>query len=275
VTQLYNPRKACTLYIKNQILISNILVLVYRNLIAATDKVFLIWRVAFPAVYIFVVGYAYSALIGDRGIVVGSLSITYTSFIAAGMIGFNVMNASGIAGSIIWNDRRNGMFQQLLAMPFSRIQYVISSLVATILIGLASAALVILIGLPAMFQDISLTMGSLSYTFCAVVLGSIFFGSFTIILSTKIKTSEAHNVINTSLFLFFAFVSSAFYPTQSLPESLSIASYFNPLTYVVNITREGIFSQVDEFTNIEIFILILFSSSAFIIATRSIAKMRV
>ncbi|MGH9988060.1 MAG: ABC transporter permease [Nitrososphaeraceae archaeon] len=185
------------------------------------------------------------------------------------------MNASGIAGSIIWNDRRNGMFQQLLVMPFSRIQYIISSLVATILVGLASAALVILIGLPAMFQDISLTMGSLSYTFCAVVLGSIFFGSFTIILSTKIKTSEAHNVINTSLFLFFAFVSSAFYPTQGLPESLSTASYFNPLTYVVNITREGIFSQVDEFTNIEIFILILFSSSAFIIATRSIAKMHV
>ena len=123
--------------------------------------------------------------------------------------------------------------------------------------------------------DISLTMGSLSYTFCAVVLGSIFFGSFTIILSTKIKTSEAHNVINTSLFLFFAFVSSAFYPTQGLPESLSIASYFNPLTYVVNITREGIFSQVDEFTNIEIFILTLFSSSAFIIATRLIAKMHV
>ena len=249
--------------------------LVYRNLIAATDKVFLIWRVAFPAVYIFVVGYAYSALIGERGIAVGTLSISYTSFIAAGMIGFNVMNASGITGSIIWNDRRNGMFQQLLVMPFSRIQYVISSLAATILVGLASAVLVILIGLPAMFQDINMTMWSLSYTLYAVVLGSIFFGSFTIILSTKIKTSEAHNVINTGLFLFFAFVSSAFYPTQGLPESLSIASYFNPLTYIVDITRAGIFSQVDTFTNIELFILILFSSSAFIVATRSIVRMHV
>jgi hypothetical protein len=85
----------------NKKAMNNILVPVYRNLIAATDKIFLIWRVAFPAVYIFVVGYAYSALIGDRGIVAGSLSITYTSFIAAGMIGFNVMNASGIADSII------------------------------------------------------------------------------------------------------------------------------------------------------------------------------
>ena len=103
-------------------------IIVYRNLIAATDKVFLIWSVTFPAVYIFVVGYAYSALIGDNGIVVGLF----------------------IHGIVV------------------------------------------------------------SYTLCAVVLGSIFFGSFTIILSTKINTSEAHNVINTGLFLFFAFVSSAF-----------------------------------------------------------------
>jgi hypothetical protein len=36
-------------------------------------------------------------------------------------------------GSIIWNDRRNGMFQQLLVMPFSKIQYVISSLVGLLL----------------------------------------------------------------------------------------------------------------------------------------------
>jgi ABC-2 type transport system permease protein len=256
-------------------LVGNTHLLIYRNLIAATDKVFLIWRIAFPAVYIFVVGYAYSALIGDRGIIVGSLSIAYPAFIAAGMIGFNVMNASGIAGSIIWNDRRNGMFQQLLVMPFSRIQYVFSSLAATILVGLASAELVILIGLPAMFQDISMTWWSVSYTLSAVVLGSIFFGSFTIILSTKIRTSEAHNVINTSLFLFFAFASSAFYPIQSLPELLSIASYFNPLTYVVDIARDGIFSQVEASTNIELAILILFSSIGFIIATRSVIKMHV
>ena len=168
IQNLYDSRKVRKLYINHEILVGNTLVLIYRNLIAATDKVFLIWRIAFPAVYIFIVGYAYSALIGDRGVVVGSLSIAYTSFIAAGMIGFNVMNASGIAGSIIWNDRRNGMFQQLLVMPFSRIQYVFSSLGATFLVGLASVALVILIGFPVMFQDISMTGWSVSYTLSAV-----------------------------------------------------------------------------------------------------------
>ena len=64
------------------------------------------------------------------------------------MIGFNVMNGSTVAGSIIWNDKRNGMFQQLLVMPFSKVQYIIGNLITIILIGLASAAAIMIIGLP-------------------------------------------------------------------------------------------------------------------------------
>ena len=115
----------------------SILLLVYRNIVAAIDKMFLIWQIAFPVVYIFVAGYAYSALIGDQGITIGSLTVTYVSFLTAGMIGFNVMNGSTIAGAIIWNDKRNGMFQQILVMPFNKIQYVIANLITLILIGLA------------------------------------------------------------------------------------------------------------------------------------------
>ncbi|MGH9925231.1 MAG: ABC transporter permease, partial [Nitrososphaeraceae archaeon] len=122
--------------INDYIMVYSILLLVYRNIVAAIDKMFLIWQIAFPVVYIFVAGYAYSALIGDQGIAIGSLTVTYVSFLTAGMIGFNVMNGSTIAGAIIWNDKRNGMFQQILVMPFNKIQYVIANLITLILIGL-------------------------------------------------------------------------------------------------------------------------------------------
>ena len=125
----------------NMLMVDRILLLAYRNLVAAIDRIFLIWQIAFPVVYIFVAGYAYSAMIGDQGISLGSLTVSYTSFLTAGMIGFNVMNGSTVAGAIIWNDKRNGMFQQLLVMPFSKAQYIISNLITIILIGLASAAL--------------------------------------------------------------------------------------------------------------------------------------
>ena len=75
------------------LLITAIFSLVYRNLIASIDKVFLIWQVVFPIIYIFVAGYSYSALLGEQPIRFGNALITYPSYLAAGMIGFNVMNS--------------------------------------------------------------------------------------------------------------------------------------------------------------------------------------
>lgn len=253
----------------------SILLLVYRNLVAAIDRLFLVWQIAFPVVYIFVAGYAYSAMMGDQVIKQGSLSVTYTSFLTAGMIGFNVMNGSIVAGAIVWNDKRNGMLQQLLVMPFSKVQYIISNLITIILVGLASAAAIMIVGLPTIYEDAKITLWSIPYTVYALVMGSIFFGSFTIILSTNIKSSEGYNVINNSLFLFFAFLSTAFYPTQGLPEPLATSFYINPLTYIVDIARAGIFSQYDAVTNFQVLIIGLVSLAVFIVATRSMSGMKV
>src|SRR5918998_2687448 len=153
-------------------LISAIFSLVYRNLIASIDKVFLIWQVVFPIVYIFVAGYSYSALLGDEAVRFGNAQIAYPSYLAAGMIGFNVMNSSTVAGSIIWNDKRNGMFQQLLVMPFTKLQYIISNLVTIMIMGLASALLILLVGLPTMLGSANPTFWSIPYTIFAIIIGS-------------------------------------------------------------------------------------------------------
>ena len=129
-------------------MITEILVLTYRNLVASIDKVFLIWQIIFPIFYIFISGYAYSALLGNQGIRVGEILVSYPSFLAVGMIGFNVMNNRTLAGSIIWTDKRNGMFQQILVMPFTKVQYIFSNLVTIMLMGLTSASLILIIGLP-------------------------------------------------------------------------------------------------------------------------------
>jgi ABC-2 type transport system permease protein len=257
------------------VFVSGILLLLYRNLFAAIDKMFFIWQILFPVFQIYIMGYAYSALIGNQGINVGAISISYVAFLTTGMMGFNVMQGSQIAGTIFWNDRKNGMFHQILAMPFNKIQYVIANLVTLIIIGLTSAAAIILIGLPTIFQDMNITLWGISYTIFALVAGSIFFGSFTIILSTKMKSSETYNVFSNGLFIFFIFVSSVFYPADGLPQPLTVAFYFNPLTYIADITRAGIFSQVVAFTNLEVLALASFSVGAFIIATRAMVKLQV
>jgi ABC-2 type transport system permease protein len=257
------------------VLSSGVISLVYRNLIASIDKVFLIWQVVFPIVYIFIAGYSYSSLIEEHGIRVGDAMVTYPAYLAVGMIGFNVMNSSTVAGSIIWNDKRNGMFQQILAMPFTRMQYIASNLVTIMLMGTASASIIIIAGIPTMLGNVNLTLLSIPYTIYALITGAIFFGSITIIISTRLKSNEGFNVIVNGIFLFFAFASSAFYPSQKVPEPLHTLFNINPLTYVVDITRAGIFSQISPFTNVEAIVIAMLSAAAFLMATLTLTKMKI
>jgi hypothetical protein len=64
------------------LLSSGVISLVCRNLIASIDKVFLIWQVVFPIVYIFIAGYSYSSLIEEHGIRVGHAMVTYPAYLA-------------------------------------------------------------------------------------------------------------------------------------------------------------------------------------------------
>jgi ABC-2 type transport system permease protein len=249
--------------------------LTYRNLIASVDKVFLMWQVVFPVFYIFISGYAYSGLIGNQGVRLGEVFVSYPSFLAAGMIGFNVMNSSTVAGSIIWNDKRNGMFQQLLVMPFTKLQYIISNLVTIMIMGLTSAVIILVVGLPTMLGNANPTLWSILYTIFSIIVGSIFFGSFTVIMSTRLKSSEGFTVISNGIFLFFAFASSTFYPAQGVTEPLKTAFYINPLTYIVDITRAGIYSQITNFTNTEVIIISVLSTIAFFIAAIFMLKVKV
>lgn len=256
-------------------MITEILILTYRNLIASIDKVFLIWQIIFPIFYIFISGYAYSALLGNQGIKLGEILVSYPSFLAVGMIGFNVMNSSTVAGSIIWNDKRNGMFQQILVMPFTKIQYIISNLVTIMLMGLTSAILILIIGLPTILGSANPTLWSIPYTLYAIIIGAIFFGSFTVIISTRLKSSEGFNVISNGIFLFFAFASSTFYPAEGISEPLKTAFYINPLTYIVDITRAGIYSQVSDFVNLEVIIISILAIVAFSFAAVSMLRVKV
>jgi ABC-2 type transport system permease protein len=255
--------------------VNAVAVLLYRNLVASIDKVFLIWQIVFPIIYIFIAGYSYSALLGGQGVPIGDATVAYPAYLAAGMIGFNMMNSSTVAGSIIWNDKKNGMFKQILVMPFARMEYILGNILTIMLMGLASAALILLAGLPTLVgAAVPTLLGSL-YVLYALIIGAIFFGSITIIISTRLKSSEGFNVIVNSVFLFFSFVSSAFYPSEGVPGPLGAAFYANPLTYIVDITRAGIFNQITFFTNVEVAIITAVTAGAFALATMSLLRMKI
>ena len=245
--------------------------LVNRNLTISLNPGFLIWQVIFPLIYIFVAGFAYTSLIQE--VPFANKELNYPAYLATGMIGFNIMNSTLVSGIIIWNDRRHGMFEQIMSGPFTRANYVLSNIVTIGIVGLVSATLIALVGYPVFFESIEFSILTIPVIIFAAITGSVLFGSIASIISTRLRSSEGFNVIINTVFLFFAFVSTAFYPAEGAPEPLSNAFYLNPLTYLVDVIRAGIFGSITDFVIIEIGILIILSSLLFVIATKLLTKL--
>lgn len=245
--------------------------LVNRNLTISLNPGFLVWQVIFPIVYIFVAGFAYTALI--KSVPFGNEELDYPAFIASGMIGFNIMNSTLVSGIIIWNDRRHGMFEQILVGPFTRANYILSNVYTIAIVGLLSAALITLIGYPLFFESAEFNLLTIPFMVFASIVGSILFGSIASIISTRLKSSEGFNVILNTVFLFFAFVSTAFYPAQGAPEPLATGFYLNPLTYLVDIIRAGIFGTFTEFVVLEMLVLVGIAAALFVVAIKLLTKL--
>ncbi len=245
--------------------------LVNRNLTIAINPGFLIWQVIFPLIYIFVAGFAYTSLIDV--VPFENMELNYPTFLATGMIGFNIMNSTLISGILIWNDRRHGMFEQILSGPFTRTNYILSNVITIGIVGLVSATLIALVALPVFFDSVEFNLLTIPIIVFASIVGSLLFGSIASIISTRIKSSEGFNVIINTVFLFFAFVSTAFYPASGTPEPLATAFYLNPLTYLVDVIRAGIFGTFSEFVIMEMIILIILSSVLFVAAIKLLTKL--
>lgn len=248
-----------------------VLRLVNRNLTISLNPGFLTWQVVFPLIYIFVAGFAYTSLISEVSL--GGRSLDYPSFLATGMIGFNIMNSTLVSGIIIWNDRRNGMFEQIMSGPFTRAHYIIANICTIGIVGLISAALIAAVGLPVFGGSVTFTAAAVPLVVFASITGSILFGSIASIISTRLRSSEGFNVIINTVFLFFAFVSTAFYPADGAPEPLATVFYANPLTYLVDVIRAGIFDTINGFVIMEMTVLASMSAVLFVVATRLLTRL--
>lgn len=245
--------------------------LINRNITISLHPGFLIWQVIFPLIYIFVAGFAYAPLINQ--IPLDERSIDYPAFLASGMIGFNIMNSTLVTGIIIWTDKRTGMFQQILVGPFTKRHYIISNLCTISIIGLISAALIAAVGYPVFFESVEFSVFTIPLIVFGSIVGGILFGSLASIISIKLRSSEGFGVVINTVFLFFAFLSTTFYPVDKAPELLRTIFYLNPLTYLVDTIRAGIFGVITDTILLEMLAMTCLAGIFFVIALKLYSRL--
>jgi ABC-2 type transport system permease protein len=249
--------------------------LIYRNIRANLDKTSLFFELIFPIFFIFVEGFGLGGIVKPFDIGNGRF-VTYPLFLAAGAVTLTVINGGTNAGTQLWFDRKNGMFEQILMGPFSRAQYIFSIILATLVIGVAGSLLVFGIALPVLGGGLDITPFGVLLIALALFLGTIFFGAFAIALSVILRSSETFQIVSTFAFFVFMFTSSIFYPGgTSQVEAIKIVSLLNPLTYATDMFRAGLFNAYTSLLFLEIITLGVEAVVIFIVAILAFRSIRV
>ena len=248
--------------------------LVYRNLRANLDRASLFFELIFPLFFIFVQGFGLNGIVPPFEIGNGRV-VSYSLFLAAGAVTLTVINGGTNAGTQLWFDRKNGMFEQILMGPFTRAQYILSIIFATLIIGVAGSLLVFLFAFPVLGASFNPSLSGVLTIAAALFLGTVFFGAFAITLSVALKSSETFQIVSTFAFFIFLFTSSVFFPATSAPSAIQVASLANPLTYTTYIFRAGLFNAMTPTVSLELGILALEAVVMFAIAVIAFHRIRV
>ncbi|MHB1907850.1 MAG: ABC transporter permease [Nitrososphaerales archaeon] len=215
--------------------------LAWRNLRVNTDPGSLVVILGLPAMYLIFMGTMYVSIIPS--FLFGGYEFTYTSFLASGIIAFESLMAGTMGGSMLWADRRFGMFSQILSGPFTRTQYLSGVIIATVAASLAGSLVLIGLAIPlgAVLQ-VNLLGGVL--VLFSLILGGIFFCSLMLFVAAKVDSNQAYNSIQILIIFVLSFISDAYYPINSqTPLVLQIISMINPMTYVADGVRAGLAPQ--------------------------------
>lgn len=256
--------------------IPNSVRLAWRNLKVNMDPGSLTVIIGLPAMYLIFMGTMFASIVTDFQ--VGGVTYNYASYLAPGIIAFQTVMAGTIGGSMLWLDRRFGMFSQILSGPFTRSQYLMGIILATTTASLIGAGLMLVISV-AIGGAIHASLLGLALVFVNLIVGAIFFCSLMLYIAAKVKSNQMYNSIQILILFVINFVSSVFYPlTAATPRLLYFASYVNPLTYISDGIRAGLGNPNEillAWHPLETVVLLVETIAMFVVAYRTYTSVHV
>ncbi len=222
--------------------------LTIRNIIVNIDVGTLVFMLGLPTLYLFVMGFMFQGIVTAGVPLRSGRTVSYTTFLAPGIIALESFTAGNIGGSMLWSDRRWGMFERLMVAPFRRIDYLLGIITVSIIFALVGS--LIMLGFSLLIPiAVIVTPESILLAVFAIVVGTMLFSSLFLIISGLSKSMQAYNTITIVLFFMLDFASTAFYPiTPSTPLWLRTLSGSNPLSFIANILRDSLISNISSST---------------------------
>lgn len=175
----------------------------------------------------------FGAGFGTRFLIPG---VSYQQFIFPGIIGQTLLFTSMFMGiSVIW-DKEFGFMKEILVSPVSRFTLFLGKMFGDSTDALIQGIIVFAFG-----TLLGIAFNPITFLLCLPIMLLITFGlvSIGLTIASAMGSLESFGAIQTFINLPLFFLSGALFPVSGagIPEWLSLASIFNPLTYGVDALR--------------------------------------
>jgi ABC-2 type transport system permease protein len=195
----------------------------------------------------------------------------YLDFMAPGILAQSALFISIFYGiAIIW-ERDLGLIHKILTTPTPRAAVVLGKALSG---GMRTIPIMVIIYVVAVLLKINVSWNPLNLlgVLLMVVLCSMFFSTFSLIIACLVKTRERFMGIGQLLTMPLFFASNAIYPIDIMPDWLKVVSHVNPLTYVIDALRSMMLAQPAQFGIAFDFSVLLISSFIFILLGGALYK---
>lgn len=161
---------------------------------------------------------------------------SYVNFLMAGVLVQTLAIGSITTGTGLAEDLQRGLIDRFRSLPMARSAVLVGRTLADLARNIVVLSILVLVGLLTDFRP----QGSLlNWLACAglLLLFSYAFSWIAATIGLLVRTAESVQLIGMSWIFPLTFLSSAFVPTNSMPNWLQVFAEHQPVTVVINAVR--------------------------------------
>ena len=213
----------------------NVLAIVYRDaLIRLSSLTWLFFDMAVPLLYLLMFGVGFNKAVGI-GVTTSGMAVSYNNFFLAGVLSMSCFGSAINQAYGFFVDRDNGIFYEFLTYPMTRGELLFGKMLFQCVMACAQTTLTVSAAI--FLLEIPVNIALLPFTFLCVMVGIAGWFFALSIVAFRIRRNDAFNTVINVTYFVLMFISSMFYPLDSVPEWLRYISYANPLTWHTDVLR--------------------------------------
>lgn len=166
--------------------------------------------------------------------------VNYLTFITAGIIAFTALSGAVNAGMTVLEEKIRGILKEYLVAPIPRLSVLAAAMASGFVKTLVQSALILVVAVLFGARLQTSALGLLAALFCFTLFMITCVG-FANAMALRSKSIGGYHTMLFLLNLPLLFLSTAFYPLDTMPIWMRVIALLNPTTYAVDGLRTALF----------------------------------